>query len=135
MQAEIGMRLGFREMDTLGTLLKAMAKSPPLDFTYTGQIFFGFNPETDMVYLYNEDYETVILEAGKAVRTYWFESVQYEHTAESAFEDIFGKENVTHALNILDGKAYFIDVSLHPHYVNMLDLYDRLEVKKSALVA
>lgn len=54
---------------------------------------------------------------------------------ESAFEDIFGKENVTHALNILDGKAYFIDVSLHPHYVNMLDLYDRLEVKKSALVA
>ena len=88
MQAEIGMRLGFKEMDTLGTLLKAMAKSPPLDFTYTGQIFFGFNPETDMVYLYNEDYETVILEAGKAVRTYWFESVQYEHTAESAFEDI-----------------------------------------------
>ena len=88
MQAEIGMRLGFREMDTLGTLLKAMAKSPPLDFTYTGQIFFGFNPETDMVYLYNENYETVILEEGKAVRTYWFESVQYEYTAEGAFEDI-----------------------------------------------
>jgi ribosomal protein S12 methylthiotransferase accessory factor len=54
---------------------------------------------------------------------------------ESAFGDIFGKANVEHALNILDGKAYFIDVSLHRHYVNILDLYDRLDVKKAAMVA
>jgi ribosomal protein S12 methylthiotransferase accessory factor len=54
---------------------------------------------------------------------------------ESALWDIFGKENVKHALNILDGKAYLIDVSLHQHYVNMLDMYDRLEVKKINIVA
>ncbi|WP_263831982.1 YcaO-like family protein [Sulfurospirillum oryzae] len=54
---------------------------------------------------------------------------------ESALWDIFGKEKVEHAVNILDGKAYFIDVSLHQHYVNMLDMYDRLEVKKTAIVA
>ncbi len=54
---------------------------------------------------------------------------------ESAFGDIFGKANVEHALKILDGKAYFIDVSLHQHYVNILDLYDRLDVKKAAMVA
>jgi len=54
---------------------------------------------------------------------------------ESALWDIFGKENVEHAVNILDGKAYFINVSLHQHYVNILDMYDRLEVKKAAIVA
>ncbi|WP_041956625.1 YcaO-like family protein [Sulfurospirillum arsenophilum] len=54
---------------------------------------------------------------------------------ESALWDIFGKEKVEHAMNILDGKAYLIDVSLHQHYVNILDMYDRLEVKKAAIVA
>lgn len=54
---------------------------------------------------------------------------------ESALWDIFGKENVEHALNILDGKAYLIDVSLHRHYVNILDMYDRLDIKKASIVA
>ena len=54
---------------------------------------------------------------------------------ESALWDIFGKVNVEHALNILDGKAYLIDVSLHQHYVNILDMYDRLDVKKASIVA
>ena len=54
---------------------------------------------------------------------------------ESALWDIFGKEKVERAINILDGKAYLIDVSLHSHYVNMLDMYDRLDVKKASIVA
>ncbi|KFL33351.1 MULTISPECIES: YcaO-like family protein [unclassified Sulfurospirillum] len=54
---------------------------------------------------------------------------------ESALWDIFGKKKVEHALNILDGKAYLIDVSLHQHYVNILDMYDRLELKKASIVA
>lgn len=54
---------------------------------------------------------------------------------ESALWDIFGKANVEHALNILDGKAYLIDVSLHRHYVNILDMYDRLDIKKASIVA
>ncbi len=54
---------------------------------------------------------------------------------ENALWDIFGKEKVEHAVNILDGKAYLIDVSLHQHYVNILDMYDRLELKKASIVA
>jgi len=54
---------------------------------------------------------------------------------ENALWDIFGKEKVEHAVNILDGKAYLIDVSLHQHYVNILDMYDRLEIKKASIVA
>ncbi len=54
---------------------------------------------------------------------------------ENAFLNLFGHESVEHALKILDKQAYLIDVSLHPHYVNMLDMYDRLEVKKAAIVA
>jgi len=54
---------------------------------------------------------------------------------ENAFLNLFGHESVEHALKILDKQAYLIDVGLHPHYVNMLDMYDRLEVKKAAIVA
>ena len=60
-----------------------------------------------------------------------FAWAEYEH----ALWNIFGKENVEHALDILDGKAYLIDVSLHQHYVNMLDMYDKLESKKAKIVA
>ena len=56
---------------------------------------------------------------------------EYEH----ALWDIFGKENVKRACDILDGKAYLIDIALHPHYINMLDMYDRLEVKKAKIIA
>lgn len=54
---------------------------------------------------------------------------------ENAFLNLFGHESVEHALKILDKQAYLIDVGLHPHYVNILDMYDRLEVKKAAIVA
>ena len=45
------------------------------------------------------------------------------------------KENVERACDILDGKAYLIDIALHPHYINMLDMYDRLEVQKAKMMA
>ncbi len=54
---------------------------------------------------------------------------------EAALWNIFGKEDVEQAKNIVDAKAYLIDVSLHQDYVNMLDMYDRLEVKKAKIVA
>jgi ribosomal protein S12 methylthiotransferase accessory factor len=56
---------------------------------------------------------------------------EYEH----ALWDIFGKENVEQACDILDGKAYLIDIALHPHYINMLNMYDNLEVKKAKMIA
>ena len=51
----------------------------------------------------------------------------------SALYNIFTQEKVQKALKILEGSAYLIDVSLHSHYHNMLDMYDRLENKKIAI--
>jgi len=54
---------------------------------------------------------------------------------ERSLWDIFGKENVERACDILEGKAYLIDIALHPHYINMLDMYDKLEIKKAKIIA
>ena len=51
----------------------------------------------------------------------------------SALYNIFTQEKVQKALKILEGSASLIDVSLHSHYHNMLDMYDRLENKKIAI--
>ena len=50
-----------------------------------------------------------------------------------ALYDIFSKEKVQKALNILDAKDTFIDIALHKDYINMLKLYDKLERKKSLI--
>jgi len=52
-----------------------------------------------------------------------------------AFENVFTKENVQKAIHILDGNAYLIDVHLHSDYINILDLYDKLELKKTKIVS
>ncbi|MCD6191469.1 MAG: YcaO-like family protein [Sulfurimonas sp.] len=52
---------------------------------------------------------------------------------ETALYNVFGEEKVQKALKILEGSAYLIDVSFHPHYNNILDMYDRLENKKRAI--
>ena len=49
---------------------------------------------------------------------------------EEALYDVFTKEKVLKALEILDGDESFINVALHQDYKNMLHLYDKLEVKK-----
>ena len=51
----------------------------------------------------------------------------------SALYNIFTQEKVQKALKILEGSAHLIDISFHPHYHNMLDMYDRLENKKIAI--
>jgi len=50
-----------------------------------------------------------------------------------ALYDIFSKEKVQKALNILNAKDTFIDITLHEDYINMLKLYDKLEKKKSLI--
>ena len=52
---------------------------------------------------------------------------------ETALYNVFGEEKVQKALKILEGSAYLIDVSMHSHYNNILDMYDRLENKKRAI--
>ena len=60
--------------------------------------------------------------------------------ADLLFEDfeeglyaLFGKEKVDKALAVIDGEAFLIDVTPHQEYKNMLLMYDRLEIKKSAI--
>ena len=53
-------------------------------------------------------------------------------TYEEALYNIFGKEVIHRALDVLDGEALLTDVTLHQDYINMLQMYDRLELKKRA---
>lgn len=50
---------------------------------------------------------------------------------EEALYNIFGQENVQRALGVLDGDIQLTDITLHEDYNNMLELYDRLEIKKN----
>ena len=43
---------------------------------------------------------------------------------------VFTEEKVQKAMRILDAEEFFIDVTLHNDYYNMLSLYDKLEIKK-----
>jgi len=51
----------------------------------------------------------------------------------TSFLNIFGREKVEKALRIKNGEAFLIDAALHEDYYNMLQMYDRLELKKQYL--
>jgi len=53
---------------------------------------------------------------------------------EEALYNVYTKKRVLKALKILDGNETFINVSLHQDYKNMLNLYDKLEKKKSLIL-
>jgi ribosomal protein S12 methylthiotransferase accessory factor len=50
-----------------------------------------------------------------------------------ALGDIFGAANLAKALDVLKGEQNFIDTTLHEDYLNMLAMYDRLEVHKARM--
>lgn len=50
---------------------------------------------------------------------------------EESLHNIFSKEKVIKAVNIINGEDYLIDVTLHTNYNNILAMYDRLELKKT----
>ena len=49
---------------------------------------------------------------------------------EEGLYNIYGKENLEKAVNILEGEDTFINTTRHENYNNMLALYDKLEIKK-----
>ncbi|MFW3441833.1 YcaO-like family protein [Aliarcobacter butzleri] len=51
---------------------------------------------------------------------------------EEALYNIYGEEKIQKALNIIGGKEFFINRTLHQDYHNMLNMYDKLETKKIA---
>jgi ribosomal protein S12 methylthiotransferase accessory factor len=51
---------------------------------------------------------------------------------EEALNNVYGKEQIQRAVNILEGKEFLINRNLHQDYNNMLSMFDKLEVKKLA---
>ena len=60
------------------------------------------------------------------------EGFAFDEYKEALFA-IFTPQNVEKAQNILKKEAFLIDTTLHQDYLNLLELYDRLEHKKTAL--
>ncbi|MDD2789742.1 MAG: YcaO-like family protein [Sulfurimonas sp.] len=52
---------------------------------------------------------------------------------EAGLNALFTEEMVQKALAVIDGEAFLIDVTPHQEYINMLVMYDRLEIKKSVI--
>lgn len=53
---------------------------------------------------------------------------------EQSLYNIFGEKRVHKALKVLDGDEMIIDTTLHQDYINMLNMYDKLETKKVAII-
>ena len=51
-----------------------------------------------------------------------------------ALFNIFTKERVEKAKNIIGGEEFLIDTALHKDYYNVLAMYDRLDLKKKSMV-
>jgi len=49
-----------------------------------------------------------------------------------ALYDLYTQERVDKGLEILSGEQFLVSSALHRDYMNMLEMYDRLEVKKAA---
>jgi len=49
---------------------------------------------------------------------------------EEALMNVFSKQSVQRALRILSKREFFIDITLHNDYNNILEMYDRLQMKK-----
>ncbi len=58
------------------------------------------------------------------------QSLSFDEHKEGLFA-IFGKKNVLHALDIIKGHSYLIDTAFHQDYINVLNMYDKLSIKKS----
>jgi ribosomal protein S12 methylthiotransferase accessory factor len=57
------------------------------------------------------------------------EEQNFEEYEEALF-NIFSKQSVEKALRVLNKEEFFIDITLHNDYYNMLAMYDRLAKKK-----
>ena len=62
------------------------------------------------------------------------EKLVWEEYEEALF-NIFGRESVEKALRIVKGEEFLINTTLHSDYHTMLEMYDRLERKKEAVLS
>ena len=136
--------LEFKNLDLEEVLESVEHLSDDLDIAkYIGVLFeknFTLGDFKAQIYLMLGDLETALsyFETSKNPSSYLL--VQLCHIAidELDFEefyqslcDIFGLDELQKAMNIFNIEEYFIDTSFHQDYLNILDLYDRLAVKKN----
>lgn len=137
------MVLNFEECDAQDTLLSIEQLEDSLNMEkYIGVIFannFTMREFKAQIFLLLEEFEEalelleysddalarVVVELLKMQE----QELEYEEFALGMW-NIFGQERVERALAILEGKAFLIDTTLHQDYYNMLEMYDRLELKK-----
>jgi len=59
------------------------------------------------------------------------DELEWNDYEESLF-NIYGKEKIQKAVDVIEGNGYLINRTLHQDYKNMLSMFDKLEVKKRA---
>jgi len=139
------MVLNFQEYDPKDILMSIESLEDSLNMEkYIGVIFknnFNMLEFKAQVYLLLGEYEEALelLEFGtNKLGHILVELVRMEEKGfdfeeyEDALYNIFTKQRVDKALQILSGDDFLIDVSLHTDYNNIINMYDRLESKKNA---
>ncbi|HIP12469.1 MAG TPA: hypothetical protein EYG73_07100 [Arcobacter sp.] len=112
---------------------------------YIGVLFennFTLGDFKAQIYLMQNDLESAVgyFETSKQPLSYIVSQLCHIAIQELEFEeyyqalcDVFGLEDLEKAMNIFNIEAYFIDISYHQDYLNILDLYDRLALKKKSI--
>lgn len=140
------MVLSFQEYEPQDILLSIEQLEDSLNMEkYIGVIFainFTMREFKAQIYLLDENLEEALelLEYGTDKLGHIVVELAKMEELELDYEDfklgmwnIFGRENVEKAMQILEGKAFLIDTTLHQDYYNMLAMYDRLELKKAKM--
>jgi ribosomal protein S12 methylthiotransferase accessory factor len=138
------MVLNFREYDPQDILMSIEQLEDSLNMEkYIGVIFennFTMREFKAQIHLLDENLEEALelLEFGADKMGHIVVELAKMEELELDYEEfkvgmwnIFGRERVEKAMNILEGKEFLIDTTLHQDYHNMLAMYDRLELKKA----
>jgi ribosomal protein S12 methylthiotransferase accessory factor len=83
----------------------------------------------DAIELFEESTQSLAYLLAQLTRMY-IDEIPWEDY-ETALHNVFTKEKVALATQIFNGDADFINTTYHQDYLNILDLYDRLAIKKA----
>ncbi|MCK5294205.1 MAG: hypothetical protein KAJ49_06090, partial [Arcobacteraceae bacterium] len=135
--------LNFKTIDMEEIIQSIEYLSDDLDCEkYIGVLFkdnFTLGDFKAQIYLMQGDLESAVgyFETSSKANSYILAQLCHIQIDELDFEDyykslcdVFTKEKLEEAMNIFNIQEYFIDISFHQDYLNVLNLYDRLSIKK-----
>jgi ribosomal protein S12 methylthiotransferase accessory factor len=139
--------LNFKTVDAEDILQSVEYLSDDLDCAkYIGVLFkdnFTIGDFKAQIYLLLGDLESAVgyFELSSKEISYILAQLCYIQIEELNFEDyydslrdVFTQEKLEEALHIFNIDEYFIDISFHDDYLNIQNLYDRLALKKQAIL-